>query len=104
MTTENFKVISNEDVHEYTITVEKENDVTRYLLFASQATLWTQHIRGVLLTVLVDTGNGFNIADNKNLDYAEAQQLRMLLNFSTHYDKTAGPTYTAVQETIIGEI
>jgi len=79
-------VMDEDDNIEYVIKVKtnkKGNKV--YKLYYSKSEIWRNHVRGMLAIKMVNTGNGmtfrFDGKDNlSELDYAELERLRILLN------------------------
>lgn len=84
-------VINTEkDNIEYTIFVPADEDI--YVLRRSSSTAWSSHVRDEVILTILDSGNGFKVKweePNKNrmLDYSQAVELTLMLNFINAVDK-----------------
>ena len=73
----------HEHTHEYTIeeSIDADENV-KYVLYASGHSDWAESIQNTPLVTLVDDGNGYKLGEKlKGIDYALAEEIRVLLNF-----------------------
>jgi hypothetical protein len=84
----NFIVRDNEGEHEYDISVEKIDGVTKTTLSRSTGFMWTKSHKGEEIISMSDNGDEitFNKKIDKTLNYEELSQLRLLLNFENKTD------------------
>ena len=97
-------------VHEYTCEVdeikgsqENPNPGTQYALRASMNGEWSEHIKGEILSCLIDSGNGVKFFSNelhfKNENqYHDVEYLRILLNLKNKIDHAEQMEYLMVKE------
>lgn len=82
----------SEGVLDYKIVLIEENDQLKLFLCAI-GSQWTSHIVNTVLFKITDTGNGIKIGpkyrlllengdDGEGIDYANAEYLRILMNFN----------------------
>ena len=71
----------------YKIKVEQpENRTTCYSLYRSENSEWSDHVKNEKILIVEDTGNGLILqweekVKKHNLDYSQADELRLILNF-----------------------
>jgi hypothetical protein len=84
-----FLVIDSDDNVEYIIkTKTNKRGQKVYKLFYSNADIWLNHVRGKLRIKMTNLGDGYKFKfddrqDLSELDYAELECLRILLNFES---------------------
>ena len=67
-------------VHEYNYKLVFESSREIHELYLSNNEEWSESFRGLLALRLIDTGDGITFASpKKEIDYSDAQQLRILL-------------------------
>jgi hypothetical protein len=81
---------AEKDTVDYTIFVPGDEDI--YVLRRSSDTQWSEHVRDEVVLTILDSGNGFKVkweepVKNKMLDYSQAVELTILLNFINAVDK-----------------
>jgi len=83
----NYIVLDHEGVHEYDIIVKKSKKGTRFSIFASNGSDWTEHTKGELFLSMLDTGDGIEFdRDITKIEYDVVFCVRFLLNFELHLD------------------
>jgi hypothetical protein len=96
-----FIVLNEDGEHEYDITVKDTNIGTEITLSLSHSHTWTESVRGEERISLLDDGNGISLSHNvKSIDYGEAFELMLLLNFNRNLDKQAVTSKYRVMEAI----
>lgn len=99
---QNYLVLTTEDNnHEYNIEVENDGHGTvKYTLLASNNDVWTEHTKGKKLSSFTDDGNNIILEKTlgKTIGYDILNELRILINFRTGWDKTADSKYRIVQD------
>lgn len=87
MDKQSYIVIDPDGLHEYTITKELLDEGLKLSLYSSKGYQWCENVRGICLLTMTDNGNGFTFnKTNKNLDYSEVNELRILLDFENAMD------------------
>ena len=102
-----FETTDGKEQHAYDFVIEENDEHTLFHLFRSNSSLWLEHCRGEhCLTI---NGNGMKIVDGKKkLDYAQAGELRLVLNCIHVYESNVvnrpTPEYKIIKEEILAEI
>ena len=103
-----YKVLGPNAEHEYDIIIGGYASEVTYSLFASNFSEWTDHIKGTLMLKLTDDGNNiFFDRDMKLIDYSDAHQMKILLNFREYldmHDKSYSNKYIVVEERVLSEV
>lgn len=78
------------DSVEYTIFVPGDEDI--YVLRRSSDTCWSEHVRDEVVLTILNSGDGYKIkweesSKSKLIDYSQAVELTILLNFINATDK-----------------
>ncbi|NBW33879.1 MAG: hypothetical protein EBR30_02370 [Cytophagia bacterium] len=75
--------VLNDDTVQYIIEAPAEEDI--YILKRSSSEYWTPRVRGEEVLTVLNSGNGYKIqwkeSTGKVLDYAQAIELTIILNF-----------------------
>jgi hypothetical protein len=79
-----YNVYSSEGEFEYVLEInEVDKDKTEYILKYSTAETWDSDARGTVALKIVDTGNDLILSKSiKNLEYNDAEVLRIILNMN----------------------
>jgi len=101
-----FVVLNEDGEHEYDISVKDTDEGTEMTLSLSHSHTWTESSRGEERISLLDDGNGILLSHKvKRMDYAEAFELMLLLNFNRNFDKElAGLKYRVMEAIPLFEI
>lgn len=85
---EQYRIINTWDEdqkYEYDIYVENTDEGTVYRMYYSNNETWSEHVRGALIYRVVNDGNSYKFTHNKipkkELDYAQAAELYVLMSF-----------------------
>lgn len=81
-------VLDHEGVHEYDIIVKKSKKGTRFSIYASNGSDWTEHTKGELFLSMFDNNDCIEFdRDISKMEYDTLFCVRFLLNFALHLDK-----------------
>lgn len=106
MIQKSYMVINEQDEYEYDLIVKKTiKNASKFELYASNNSTWTEHAKGELLLAIKDTGNGI-IFDRKiqKSDYATAEHIRIVLMFMHDVIETIKNKYKFVEKVVTIEI
>lgn len=83
-----YLVYDHEGQHEYDIVVEEtEKGYTKCSIFRSQSDMWYDGVKGEFIMSMTDDGNGVKFKESKKeMDYADLECLRLLVNFYREID------------------
>jgi hypothetical protein len=100
-----FIVLNEDGEHEYDITVEDTDEGTKMTLSLSNSQTWTESSRGEKRMTLLDNGNGIYLNHKvKHMDYAEAFELMLLLNFNRNVGNQSESKYSVMEAIPLFEI
>lgn len=104
LSTEKFIVVGCNGQNEYDLHVSKANGIKLYCIYANNTSAWAEHIKNTLLLSMTDNGNGVEFSKTKNLDYADAAMMKILLKFADFYDGQSNIEYKVIKQTTLLEI
>jgi hypothetical protein len=87
---------ASNNIHEYTIIhTEWDNRDNEYELEYSNSAPWAESIRGTRALSILDHGNGFTFSRTieSEVDYSDALELKLLMNFIFNRDGNLSPEY-----------
>ena len=86
--TKTYRVINDQNVHDYTIFCKKIKKGILYELYISPKEDWAEDYKNEKVLSIVDNGNGYKISYHigKNIEYHKMVELYVLLSFIQHYD------------------
>lgn len=84
----NFIVLDNEGEHDYDISVEEIDGITKTTLSRSSGYMWSKSVKGEEILSMSNDGNEITFSKkiDKTLNYEELLQLRLLLVFENKSD------------------
>lgn len=93
-----YDVIINDNV-EYRIIKKVKKHITVYKLKRSKSEIWNSHVKGEIILVAEDTGNGVDFKDTitSELEYDKFLELHILLNFIMEGDKSLNEKYKIIK-------
>jgi lactate dehydrogenase-like 2-hydroxyacid dehydrogenase len=104
LTLEKFIVVSCSGQNEFDLHVSKANGITLYCIYANNTSVWAEHIKNTLLLSMTDNGNGIEFNKIKNLDYADAALMKILLRFADFYEGYSKIEYRVIKQITLLEI
>lgn len=87
MKKQKFNILDNDSLHEYTVKIKEVEKGTRFSLYHSKGSQWTEPTKGTLLLSMINNGDGVVFSKKlKKLDYAELTYVRLLMGVERYVD------------------
>jgi hypothetical protein len=98
-----FKIINENSDYEYDVKVIEENSKTTIKLFYSNSDIWSSNVKGKKTLTLIDDGNSiaFKPKLKKELNYEQANYVRMLLALNEKLDNIKNPNIPMGKNTVL---